>query len=143
MIVKIDVVVKDGFGSASWRIGFSDTRATSPISDVWSEVIIAVGLSTGAAVALGFSRFAYGLLLPAMRADLGWTYVEAGALNTAIGAGYILGALVAAWTAKRWGMARAFLSGFAASVVVLLLTATTSNFSSSLRCGRLAAFRRR
>lgn len=111
---------------ADW---LQDTRATSPISDVWSEVIIAAGLSTGAAVALGFSRFAYGLLLPAMRADLGWTYVEAGALNTAIGAGYILGALIAAWTARRWGMARAFLSGFVASVVVLLLTAATSNFS--------------
>jgi hypothetical protein len=34
-----------------------------------------------------------GLLLPPMRADLGWTYVEAGALNTANGAGYIVGAL--------------------------------------------------
>src|SRR5690349_8574770 len=92
-----------------------ETRATSGIGDVWSEIAIAVGLSAGAAVALGFSRFAYALLLPAMRADLGWSYVEAGALNTAIGAGYILGALVAAWTAKRWGTARAFLYGFAAS----------------------------
>jgi predicted MFS family arabinose efflux permease len=128
IIVKIDVDVKDGreYVMADW---LQDTRATSPISDVWSEVIIAAGLSIGAAVALGFSRFAYGLLLPAMRADLGWTYVEAGALNTAIGAGYILGALIAAWTAKRWGMARAFLSGFAASALVLLLTAATSNFS--------------
>jgi predicted MFS family arabinose efflux permease len=106
-----------------------ETRATSGIDDVWGEIVIAVGLSTGAAVALGFSRFAYALLLPAMRADLGWTYVEAGALNTAIGAGYILGALVAAWTAKRWGMARAFLFGYTASVVVLLLTAATRNFS--------------
>src|SRR5579871_3809694 len=98
-------------------------------SDIWSEVITAVGLSIGAAVALGFSRFAYGLLLPPMRADLGWTYVEAGALNTANGAGYIVGALVAAWTAKRWGTARAFLAGFSVSVLVLLLTAATTRFS--------------
>jgi predicted MFS family arabinose efflux permease len=111
---------------ADW---LQETRAASGIDDVWREVVIAVGLSTGSAVALGFSRFAYALLLPAMRADLGWTYVEAGALNTAIGAGYILGALIAAWAAKRWGMARAFLFGFAASALVLLLTATTSNFS--------------
>ena len=55
------------------------------------EVLIALGLSAGAAVALGFSRFAYGLLLPPMRADLGWSYAEAGALNTANGAGYIVG----------------------------------------------------
>jgi predicted MFS family arabinose efflux permease len=98
-------------------------------SDIWREVITALGLSTAAAVALGLSRFAYGLLLPPMRADLGWTYVEAGALNTANGAGYIVGALVAAWTASRWGTARAFLAGFSVSVLVLLLTAVTTSFS--------------
>jgi len=98
-------------------------------SDVWREVFTALGLSTGAAVALGFSRFAYALLLPPMRADLGWTYVEAGALNTANGAGYIVGALVAAWAARRWGTARAFLAGFWASVAVLLLTAATGSLS--------------
>jgi MFS family permease len=91
------------------------------------DVMTALGLSIGAAVALGLSRFAYGLLLPPMRADLGWTYVEAGALNTANGAGYIVGALAAAWTASRWGTARAFLAGFAVSVLVLLLTAATTN----------------
>ena len=64
-----------------------------------------------------------------MRADLGWTYVEAGALNTANGAGYIVGALVAAWTANRWGTARAFLAGFSVNVLVLLLTAATTSFS--------------
>ena len=88
-------------------------------SDVWREVFTALGLSTGAAVALGFSRFAYALLLPPMRADLGWTYVEAGALNTANGAGYIVGALVAAWAARRWGTARAFLAGFWVSLACL------------------------
>jgi predicted MFS family arabinose efflux permease len=95
----------------------------------WREVFTALGLSTGAAVALGFSRFAYGLLLPPMRAELGWTYAEAGALNTANGAGYIIGALVAAWTAKRWGTASAFLGGFLISVLVLLLTAATTSFA--------------
>jgi predicted MFS family arabinose efflux permease len=98
-------------------------------SDIRGEIITALGLSTGAAVALGFSRFAYGLLLPPMRADLGWSYVEAGAMNTANGAGYIVGALVAAWTAKRWGRARSFLAGFSVSVLVLLLTAATTRFS--------------
>jgi predicted MFS family arabinose efflux permease len=97
-------------------------------NEFWKEVITALGLSIGAAVALGFSRFAYGLLLPPMRADLGWSYVEAGALNTANGAGYIAGALVAAWTARRWGTARAFLAGFSVSVLVLLLTAATASF---------------
>ncbi|MES2939520.1 MAG: YbfB/YjiJ family MFS transporter [Pseudomonadota bacterium] len=97
-------------------------------SEAWREIVTALGLSAGAAVALGFSRFAYGLLLPPMRADLAWTYVEAGALNTANGTGYIVGALLAAWTANRWGTARVFLAGYAVSVLVLLLTAATASF---------------
>ena len=35
----------------------------------------AVALSLGAAVSLGLARFAYGLLLGPMRADLGWSYL--------------------------------------------------------------------
>lgn len=101
-------------------------------SGLWREAAIALGLSLGAAVALGFSRFAYGLLLPPMRADLGWSYVEAGALNTANGAGYILGALAAAWSARRWGTGRAFVGGFAASVLILLLTAASASFPALL-----------
>ncbi|MGW7535874.1 YbfB/YjiJ family MFS transporter [Amycolatopsis sp. NPDC054798] len=94
---------------------------------MWREVGTALGLSGGAAVALGLSRFSYGLLLPPMRSDLGWTYVEAGAMNTANGAGYVVGALVAAWVAYHWGMTRTFLLGYAVSVVVLLVTAATTN----------------
>lgn len=104
-------------------------NANEARSEIWKEILTAVGLSTGAALALGLSRFAYALLLPPMREDLGWSYVEAGSLNTANGIGYIAGALVAAWTASRWGKARAFIASFAISVSVLLLTAATSSFS--------------
>ncbi len=55
---------------------------------------LALALSLGAAVSLGITRFAYGLLLPPMRADLGWTYALAGAMNTSNAAGYLLGALL-------------------------------------------------
>ena len=34
-------------------------------------------------VALGFTRFAYALLLPAMRHELSWNYAAAGGMNTA------------------------------------------------------------
>ena len=54
---------------------------------------LALALSLGAAVSLGVTRFAYGLLLPPMRADLGWSYTLAGAMNTANALGYLLGAL--------------------------------------------------
>src|SRR5689334_8568802 len=55
---------------------------------------LAMALSLGAAVSLGVTRFAYGLLLPPMRADLQWSYTLAGAMNTANALGYLLGALL-------------------------------------------------
>lgn len=51
-------------------------------------------MSLGAAVSLGITRFSYGLLLPPMRENLGWSYTLAGAMNTANAVGYLLGALV-------------------------------------------------
>ena len=62
---------------------------------------LAVALSLGAAVSLGITRFAYGLLLPAMRADFDWSYTLAGAMNTANAAGYLLGALATPGLLKR------------------------------------------
>ena len=41
----------------------------------------AAALALGAAVSLGLARFAYAMLLPPMRADLGWSYTTAGAMN--------------------------------------------------------------
>ncbi len=62
-----------------------------------------MALSLGAAVSLGITRFAYGLLLPAMRADLGWSYALAGGMNTANALGYFLGALATPWLLRKWG----------------------------------------
>ena len=57
--------------------------------DIW---FAALALSLGAAVSLGLARFSYALLLPPMRADLGWSYFTAGAMNTVNAAGYLAGA---------------------------------------------------
>lgn len=62
---------------------------------------LVAALSLGAAVSLGITRFAYGLLLPTMRADLGWSYTLAGAMNTVNAVGYLLGALVTPWLLRR------------------------------------------
>ena len=62
---------------------------------------LAAALSLGAAVSLGITRFAYGLLLPTMRTDLGWSYTLAGAMNTFNAVGYLLGALVTPWLLRR------------------------------------------
>lgn len=74
---------------------------------VWT----ALALSLGAAVSLGITRFAYGLLLPPMRADLGWSYTLAGAMNTVNALGYLLGALVMPWLMRRFGPAPLLLWG--------------------------------
>jgi len=74
-------------------------------------VLLAAILSLGAAVSLGITRFAYGLLLPIMREDLAWTYTLAGAMNTANAVGYLLGALTAPMLLRRQGPARLMLWG--------------------------------
>lgn len=88
---------------------------------------VALGLALGPAAALGLARFAYGLLLPAMRADLGWSFATAGAMNTANALGYLAGALLAAPAARRFGARRVFLVGMAITVLALLATAGTGN----------------
>jgi predicted MFS family arabinose efflux permease len=98
----------------------------------------------GPAVALGLSRFAYALLLPPMRADLGWSFADAGALNTANAAGYLVGALVGAPFGKRLGDKPLFAvsllltalavgaSGFTADYSVLLALRIVEGFTGAL-----------
>ncbi|HCX80136.1 MAG: MFS transporter [Curvibacter sp. RIFCSPHIGHO2_12_FULL_63_18] len=105
---------------------------------------LALALSLGAAVSLGITRFAYGLLLPAMRTDLGWTYTLAGAMNTANALGYFLGALATPMLMRRvgpsallWGgavLASAFmgLSGFFTDAQPLLLQRLLAGVASAL-----------
>lgn len=57
----------------------------------------AAALALATAVSLGLARFSYGLMLPPMRADLGWSYLTSGAMNTVNAAGYLAGALLAPW----------------------------------------------
>ena len=63
--------------------------------DRQAALVTAFALALASAVSLGLARFSYALLLPAMRADLGWSYFTAGAMNTCNAAGYLLGALLA------------------------------------------------
>ncbi|HEY6891774.1 MAG TPA: YbfB/YjiJ family MFS transporter [Solirubrobacter sp.] len=90
---------------------------------------MALGLALAPVVALGFSRFAYALLLPPMRDDLGWTYTQAGGINTANAIGYVAGAAGAAWLAKRLEIRRAFLAALAVSAAALTATAATDDFA--------------
>ncbi len=80
---------------------------------------IALGLSLGPAIALGFARFAYALVLPAMRIDLGWNYAVAGSLNTANALGYLAGAVLADPLARRVGTRSSFVGSLIVTAVAL------------------------
>ena len=80
---------------------------------------VAAALACGTAVSLGLARFAYALLLPAMRSDLGWSYLTAGAMNTVNAAGYLAGALAAPWAMERLGVRAAFVAATAATALAL------------------------
>ena len=76
-----------------------------------SPFLLALALSLGAAVSLGITRFAYGLLLPPMRADLGWTYTLAGSMNTSNAIGYFVGALMTPWLMRKFNAASVMVVG--------------------------------
>lgn len=95
-------------------------------------------------MSLGITRFAYGLLLPAMRVDLGWSYTLAGAMKTANALGYFVGSLLTPWLLKRVGastllgggamLASLFmaLSGFFTATEPLLLQRLLAGVASAL-----------
>ena len=105
---------------------------------------MALALSVGAAISLGVTRFAYGLLLPAMRDDLGWTYTLAGAMNTANAVGYLIGALatprllhrvgpsVLLWSGSLLAALFMGLSGFFTDANVLLLQRLLAGVASAV-----------
>jgi predicted MFS family arabinose efflux permease len=85
----------------------------------------ALVLALGAAVSLGLARFSYALLLPPMRADLGWNYATAGAMNTANAAGYLAGALAMPWLLRRAGPRAALVGGSLITTLLLALHGLT------------------
>lgn len=97
----------------------ADLKVALPPPDTTPYLRLALALSLGAAVSLGITRFAYGLLLPPMRTDLGWSYTLAGSMNTANAAGYLLGALAMSWLLQRMAPTRLFLTGAVLATVFM------------------------
>lgn len=73
--------------------------------------LTAFALALGAAISLGLARFSYGLFLPYMREDLGWSYLVAGSMNTANAAGYFVGAMMTPWCFRNSSVAKTFIAG--------------------------------
>ncbi len=78
---------------------------------------------------LGFGRFAYALLLEPMRADLGWSYAQAGAINSANAIGYLIGTLFVGPAVSRLGPARTLRIGTWAASLSLIALGLTGDFA--------------
>jgi len=83
--------------------------------------VTALALALGAAISLGLARFSYALLLPPMRAELGWSYFTAGAMNTVNATGYLVGALLLPRALARLDARTIFLGGGWGAALLLAL----------------------
>ncbi|MFL9982262.1 YbfB/YjiJ family MFS transporter [Paraburkholderia sediminicola] len=95
-------------------------------------LMLAAGLSLGSAIALGLARFAYALLLPSMKLDLGWSFAQAGAMNTANALGYLLGALAYPRLARRWSASALFGAGCVATALLMAISGLLDDTHSLL-----------
>lgn len=89
-------------------------------------------LAFGTASALGLARFAYGLLVPAMRSDLGWTLGQVGTQTTSNALGYLVGALVTTAVTRRIGATATFRLGMILIVAALGASAASGDFGFQL-----------
>lgn len=107
----------------------SAVRTPARAVSVW---LVALALACVPAIIVGFGRFAYGVVLPAMKADLGLTFAQMGALNTANAIGYLGGALACAPLTKYISERQMIIWGGALSVVALWLTGLARGFEMLL-----------
>lgn len=98
-------------------------KKTTSAGSLWP----AFGLGLAVAVGNGLARFAYALLLPAMRDDLHWSYAQAGWLNTANALGYIVGAVTGYFLLRRVSPAHLFSCGLWLAFLALLVTGLGSS----------------
>lgn len=108
-----------------------------------SLILRALSLSMGAAIALGIARFSYALLLPPMKADLHWTFAQAGSLNTSLGFGYLIGALAFPLIARHVSANRLFLGGCILTSVCMAMPGVAYGFDALMAqraaCGLFSA----
>ena len=102
--------------------------ATLPEHGRASGWLRSVRLALGTTAALGLARFAYGLLVPAMRDELGWSLAKAGTLTTANSLGYLVGALAAGPLARRLSETATFRLGMVLTAAALAANAATSSY---------------
>ena len=101
-------------------------------------LLVAFLLSFGPAVSNSFARFAYALILPAMRSDLHWSYSQAGSINTVNAFGYLLGALLTRALVARLGNRALYGWGMALTAVAIAATGFVRDFEALMAMRALA-----
>jgi MFS family permease len=79
-------------------------------------------------VVIGFARLAYGIILPAMRADLGLSYQQAGILSTTTALCYVCFVLAGGLAAARWGAKASIMFGMLTVALGFVGLAFAANF---------------
>jgi len=92
-------------------------------------LLAAFGLSLAMAAAISLARFSYAIILPAMRDDLGWSYTQAGTLNTINAVGYLIGSFLAFASVRRLGPKLPFVAGLWLTAITVLATAFMRDFT--------------
>ncbi len=105
-----------GYGTPTYS-GVEHRRRS--LSGWWAVVVVALS----AAVAQAFGRFTFGLLLPAIRDDLGVSNSVAGLIGTTNVGAYLVGTLVVAYVTARVRLLTVMRTGFVCSTAGLLLSA--------------------
>ncbi|MDR5754408.1 MULTISPECIES: YbfB/YjiJ family MFS transporter [unclassified Caballeronia] len=122
----------DDTGSTAQRHEATWTASDRAARSRKETLALAVCLSLGSAIALGLTRFSYALLLPSMKADLGWTFAQAGAMNTANALGYLLGALVFPLCSRRWTAGMSFIAGCIVTAIVMAISGVLADTGALL-----------
>ncbi|CAG4914959.1 hypothetical protein R52603_04293 [Paraburkholderia saeva] len=109
-----------------------------------NTLLLAAALSLGSAIALGLARFSYALLLPSMKADLAWSFAQAGAMNTANALGYLLGALAFPRLTRRFTAGMLFNAGCVLTALLMatggVLSETNALLAQRIATGIASAF---
>lgn len=92
---------------------------------IFHPYLIALCLSLGVTISNSFARFAYALVLPAMRGELHWNYVQSGWLNTANAIGYLIGAIATRLAIRRTGSRGLFIVAVLFTAFAVLATGLT------------------
>lgn len=84
-------------------------------------------IALAAAVGQAFGRFSYGVLLPAVRDDLGISNTQAGLIGAANVGAYLLGTLIVAWATSRFRLIVIMRLGLSLATAGLFLAGTVNS----------------